>query len=373
MAKILIAYTAHTIGHKKIGENIAYWFRQAGHEVVMYDALQAEKQSVGWFLSLHTLIYQHCGFIWKWLYDFGYKPLLPFRKLAAKKHSAKFLSVLEVEKPNLVITTQTSPSAVMAYLRDAGKFTGKWLIAFSDYHFHPFWHYKGADGYLINIPEQVNDLIARGVNAQRIYIGGMWLPPKENIDAGNSRRNLAISNDAKVVLISAGSGGWADFSSVITAVNQTRDEMSSRGQKLVSIVVCGNNAAKLSELQNMPETKGWKILGWQDNMAALYAISSVYITKPGGLSIAEALQWQLPCLVPFLLPGQENLNVNYLSGRGLMVNLMAKSTSDWPSVILAAIDENWLIKGKESVLCRENIVKSIDMNSFSSFIKGILE
>jgi processive 1,2-diacylglycerol beta-glucosyltransferase len=54
-------------------------------------------------------------------------------------------------------------------------------------------------------------------------------------------------------------------------------------------------------------------------MDELYSIADIYITKPGGLSVSEALRWQLPILVSHLLPGQEQHNFKYLLANGLVM------------------------------------------------------
>ena len=54
-------------------------------------------------------------------------------------------------------------------------------------------------------------------------------------------------------------------------------------------------------------------------MDELYAIADVFVTKPGGLTTAEALNWNLPIIVTHWLPGQEELNINYLSKKQLIL------------------------------------------------------
>ena len=49
-------------------------------------------------------------------------------------------------------------------------------------------------------------------------------------------------------------------------------------------------------------------------MDELYAIADVFVGKPGGLSTAESLRWNLPLIVCYTLPGQEEKNLNLSRG-----------------------------------------------------------
>jgi UDP-N-acetylglucosamine:LPS N-acetylglucosamine transferase len=54
-------------------------------------------------------------------------------------------------------------------------------------------------------------------------------------------------------------------------------------------------------------------------MDELYAIADIFVGKPGGLSTTESLRWNLPLLVTYTLPGQEEKNLQYLAERNLVL------------------------------------------------------
>ncbi len=51
----------------------------------------------------------------------------------------------------------------------------------------------------------------------------------------------------------------------------------------------------------------------------LYSIADIFVGKPGGLSTAESLRWNLPLLITYTLPGQEEKNLQYLQLRHLVI------------------------------------------------------
>lgn len=341
MQKILVIYTSHTIGHKKIADNIAYWLKTLGNQVIMHDALDPRKQDsrTQRFLKIHSWVNMHAPFIWRWLYFHGHKLTSWLREPAAKQYANQFLELLKQVEPDLVITTQVSPSAVMQVLKKSGQWKGKWAIAFSDYHFHPYWQFSMADSYIVNINLQKQILQKMGIAPQQIIVGGMWLPPRAEVVRSQALFKLGLNENDRVILVSAGSTAWLNFDPVISALTGTIKLAEKQGIIVRPIIVCGKNEHLKNKLQKQGG-KNWIILGWVEDMQTLYAISSLYITKPGGLSIAESLQWNLPCFIPFTLPGQEELNIRFLEKRGLIVNLAKIWHGNWPELIVRELQSS---------------------------------
>ena len=63
------------------------------------------------------------------------------------------------------------------------------------------------------------------------------------------------------------------------------------------------------------------LLGFSDNIHELMSISSVIITKPGGMSLSEALAKKLPMVIVKPLPGQEANNTAYLLEKKAIVKV----------------------------------------------------
>ena len=312
--KILILYTSHTLGHKTIAENISWYLERAGFTVRLEDILKVQS---GWLVNLtrklHRFVNVYLPFIWRWLYlspSFT-RLALPYRlKVAAKNHLQTLRLVTEYS-PDVIITTQTTASAVVAFLKQQGLYKGKFGIAFSDFHLHRFWLYDQADFYLANIEEQKKEMLRLGVPEKNIFVCGFILPPRPTVEPDAARAKFGIRPHERVVLVGSGSLGLGidlDF---------LNDFLNHQDTKV--IVVCGKNQDLFESLS--AEFAGTNIitLGFYTPMSDIYAIADVFLSKPGGLSVAEALSWRLPILVSYLLPGQEELNYNYLLDRGLIM------------------------------------------------------
>lgn len=58
-----------------------------------------------------------------------------------------------------------------------------------------------------------------------------------------------------------------------------------------------------------------------DYVNELMAISDVIVTKPGGITTSEALAMRLPMLILRPIPGQEESNTVYLTGKNAAIRL----------------------------------------------------
>ena len=54
------------------------------------------------------------------------------------------------------------------------------------------------------------------------------------------------------------------------------------------------------------------VLGFVKNIDEIMKMSDVIITKPGGISITEAMACRLPIVIREYLPGQEERNTEFL-------------------------------------------------------------
>lgn len=80
------------------------------------------------------------------------------------------------------------------------------------------------------------------------------------------------------------------------------------------IVVCGHNERLYHQLeQKMPSLKHKILLmGYVDHIEELMAVSDLMVTKPGGLTVSEAIAMSLPMLLYPSIGGQEHDNTQFL-------------------------------------------------------------
>jgi processive 1,2-diacylglycerol beta-glucosyltransferase len=334
--KILVFYTSIGLGHKSIAENIGYHLEQSGYKVKLFDVLQLQ---AGALVSLstfaHYVINKYFPFVWKWLYvhaDHGWFANLTLSKRVkvASRNYYHVKKVIDEFQPDLVIATQTNASAIIQYLKQQGWYKNLFAIAFSDYHLHRYWLYDAADFYLVNIEEQKQEMVRLGIGADKIYVLGMTLRPQAEVDTAAVRQKLGLKPGEPVVLIASGSLG-------IGLPAQRLAKLAagvSSDLKARPIIVCGKNTKLYEQLSHTLKNINAVVVGYYKPLAELYAISDIFLTKPGGLTIAEALQAHLPILITHWLPGQEEINYHYLLSKKL---IMPQPSNVEPSQLLPVI------------------------------------
>jgi len=312
--KILIFYTSVGLGHKYIAQNIGWQLEAAGLEVRLEDIskVQAGKFSKV-VIGVHRFINRHLPFVWSWLYKSSLVNALisPLRLPLAARNSDRVQKLILEYQPDAVIATQTTASAAVAYLKKKKIYTQPFGIAFSDFHLHPFWLYGQADFYLANTQEQKNQMVSLGVLKDKIFVCGMTLKPRAGVDVQSVRQKFKIAEGQKLVLMGSGSLG--------TGFNENLIQRISTLENVCVIVACGKNEAYQKYLEEKFRQDNIKILGFYSPMDELYAAADIYVGKPGGLTTSEALSWGLPLLVTHWLPGQEELNIQYLKSRNLVM------------------------------------------------------
>ncbi|MBI5530711.1 MAG: hypothetical protein HY918_04395 [Candidatus Doudnabacteria bacterium] len=311
MKKVLIFHTAIGLGHKSMAENIAAQLKEAGLEVKLADIGSVQRGRFEHIVvAVHKFINLYLPFVWAWLYFWGHYIIYPFRTIIAGFNCAAAKKLISEYNPDLIISTQTTGSAVVAYLKSKRIYKNLFGIAFSDYHLHPYWLYKEADFYLANIIEQKQEMVKKGIAPEKIFVCGMSLKARAVFDGAQVKQKLGISSAEKVILVGSGSLGTGFNEGLITRL------LTLPGVKVV--VLCGKNEDYKKYLEQKFRGQNILALGFYQPMAELYSIADIFYSKPGGLTTAEALQYGLTMVVTHTLPGQEDQNLKYLLNKNLV-------------------------------------------------------
>ncbi len=314
--KILILYTSVGLGHKFIAENIGYHLTQAGYNVLLHDILKVQEGLLSKFgIWLHSFVNRRLPFVWRWLYfselvNFVGRPL---RVPTARANSENLYKIVEEFKPDMILSTQTTGSAATAALINQKKFSGTFVIAFSDYHLHKFWLYEEADFYLANTTDQKLEMIQLGIQENKIAVCGITLKPLTVVSQSDLRFKLNIPPSNKIMIFGSGSLGIGFDYNLLKQFLMKANVVPN----LTTVVLCGKNTELLKRLISL-NFNHILPLGFYDNPSELYQIADLLVSKPGGLTVAEALQAGCPILITHTLPGQEEPNYDYLLERELI-------------------------------------------------------
>ena len=326
MKKILVIYGSVGLGHKVIAENIAHALEKQGVQVVKLDALQLYQ---GTLTSVSTKVYsfiiRYVPRIWGFLYTnrFFQSLSLPLRIPFARLKANKFRNFVETQKPDLILTTHPTATALALAMKSMKVFSGPVVTTFSDYHFQPFWVYKGVSHYLVMTEEQKGEILERGFGKNQITITGLPVDQSflQRYDRAAVLKEFQLSG-APLVLVMGGSRSWGIKKTDLEAI-------LGLTSKFQVAVLVGLNPEFRESLKKIQDREGGRFQVFGDltqvAVAKLFSVAMVLVTKPGGLTIAQAVESALPMILVNPLPTMEEMNEEFLLSHGAAVS--AKTSS----------------------------------------------
>lgn len=230
--------------------------------------------------------------------------------------TARMLKLLEEVKPSVVVSTFPSAAAAMSVLKAQGLTNVPTVTVITDHTDHSYWIHPCTDRYLVGSHRVRLMLEQQHVPSSLIEVTGIpvrtpFTCKPQSRDELRAKHNLRA--DAPVVMVMGGGYGLIgkQFASLLRS--------GQLPQELQFVIVCGRNEKLKSQLEEELRHSSRRVVvtGFVDYVHELMAASDLIVTKPGGLTTAEALALELPMLLYKPLPGQEQDNADYLVDAGL--------------------------------------------------------
>lgn len=259
----------------------------------------------------YTGIIKRTPEVWEYLYD-NPKIIRNTQRLKEMIHhynSSKMKTLIQDFKPDVIACTQAFPCGMAADYKTTFNSTIPLAGILTDFYPHSYWIYDAVDRYAVASEEAKAKLLENGISPDKVSVFGMPIDIsfKVQLNKHRIRERLGLERETKTVLVMGGSGGLGPIKKIVLAL----DRINS---KIQVIVVTGTNAKLHSYLNRHIKNFKKKLiaLGYADNMNELMSVSDIVITKPGGLTVSEALAKALPMIIINPIPGQEAKNTQYL-------------------------------------------------------------
>ncbi|WP_408010470.1 MGDG synthase family glycosyltransferase [Pseudalkalibacillus sp. A8] len=265
----------------------------------------------------------------------------------------KMLELLKEEKPDLIVCTHCFPSAIVSRLKRKHQLSIPVVNVYTDFFVNGIWGKEHIDLHLVNDETMKRVLLEKhNVAEEQISITG--IPTSDEMVSLTTR----YLSDKKHILVAGGSSGIGNILPYLRSIRE-----NARYQYTV---LCGKNDKLFKELEswNLAHIKPKGYIECREEMNMLYEQADAIITKPGGITISEALKKRLLIFVHTALPGQEQYNLRGLKEKGLIMEL-----DDQPS-------ENEIALILENEWRRKQIFSRMDdylMSTESSAMKEIVK
>ena len=323
--KIAILTLSVGSGHVRAAEVIQRALVDGGDnvEVRTIDVLE---NAQSWFLWLYVWPYwvmlRRAPWMWRWLFE---RRLRKRHRSTAprglfRRGCAEVLRQLKAFAPRLVIATEVGAAEIAALGRREGWFNAPVLAVQTDFQTEPPWVQREIDVYCVGGEEAKVQLIGWGVSPNRVLVSGIPIDPAFALpfDKAELLRAFGLDPQRPVVLVMGGGMGPAPLDKVVEVLELC-------GLPLQVLAVCGHNQKMRERVERLRSIVALDlhVFGWTDTVPELMAVADLLISKPGGVTAAEALAIGLPMVLTHPIPGPEERHLHYLEQQSVAVRVRA--------------------------------------------------
>ena len=335
MKKILILYAAYGGGHYSAANSIKKYLDEHFEvETEIIDCIQYINKVLN---KLTTEAYKEMArkapSLWGKVHSNSQSGLLGHVSSRTNKVMAiKLKNLIKEIQPDLIVSTHPFSSQMVSYLRRKGKINCKLVTVLTDFAPHDQWliGHEYTDDFFVANEKMGKYLLNYGVEPSKIHVTGIPLSNKffQKFNKQEIYKEFGL-NDSKPVILFFGGGEFGlgkdrpaqilealinNLSTTqIIAISGKNPKMNESFSEIVKKLDCGNRVKVFEYTNKVPE---------------LMSISSLVVTKPGGLTTSESLASELPILVINPIPGQEEENAEFLVEHNVAVWLKNDDNPD---------------------------------------------
>lgn len=376
MKKILILYAKFGGGHLSAANSIQAYIQEYYSDKAEVKAVDCVEYISPFISNVTTGAYKQMAKkapnLWKKLYygssNSGF--LSHFSAFANKIMSKKLSKLFKEYSPDIVISAHPFASQMSGILKKNKEFNYTLATVLTDFAAHAQWlaEREYCDYFFVSNTNMKHDLINNYlIPEDKIFVVGIPLSKKFSlpIDDDETYRKYNLSKDKKLILFFGGGEfglGQKTTIQVLNSLTNHLDEyqivaISGKNKKMHNAFLHTYNTLKKDDLH---------ILEYSTDVPALMHISSLVITKPGGLTSSESLASHLPIIIINPIPGQEEENAEFLENSGAAIWIKKDDNID-------EIINNVLENGKRLEIMKEKSTLIAKPNSTMEICKILLD
>jgi processive 1,2-diacylglycerol beta-glucosyltransferase len=320
-------------GHLRAAEVIQRALLDGGDnvEVRSLDAIDVVRPWFRWvYVGYYWWMLRHAPRLWRRLFERrqrkAHRATAP--RWVFRRGCAEVLRQLKAFAPHLIIATEIGAAEIAALGKREGYYNSPILAVQTDFQTEPPWVQREIDVYGVGSEEAKAQLLGWGVSPNRVVLSGIPIDPAFGLafDHAEVLRALGLDPRRPVVLVMGGGMGPAPLDEIIQSLERC-------GLPLQVLAVSGRDNALKARLEGQRGriALDLHVFGWSDNVPELMTAADLLITKPGGVTIAEALAVGLPMLLTHPISGPEERHARYLEQNGVAVQ--AQSLEEIPRLL----------------------------------------
>ena len=274
-----------------------------------------------------------------------------------KMFSKKLLPLLDEFQPDVIVSTHAFVTEMVSDLKGQGLVSIPLICLLTDYAPHQTWIAENVDHYIVSNEGMIDVMVQMGAPRERIHPYGIPIDhafyTKKDRDAILDEMNL--KPNIPTILIMAGSFGVTNILRIYNNIVKIPEEfqiivITGRNQRLYDaferviqksirekpqrLIVTAASTQKTTRAKPVKKPKPQKerphkttrLLYFTTEVDKYMQVADLIITKPGGLTVSEALACNLPMAIFDAIPGQEEENADFLIDNNMAVKIEKGAT-----------------------------------------------
>jgi len=299
MSKVLIVYANFGQGHKSAAKALEDFLNAKAYDLLDFSSNFCKKFfSYGYFFTT-----QKFPFLWFLIFYISkYKLIKKIIKKINILLANRFMKFILEEKPKVIITTHFFPLFFLEEVKK--KLNFKIITIITDIKVHSIWINKIVDLYFVPLEHTKKDLLKYKIDKNKIISGyfpfrkGFLYEFKEE----DLRKKFCIENKKDCILFLLSK--FDKLSTIKYAIELLKDNFN--------LFLVYNNNKKIKSYLDKLNYKNVIFLKFYEKIWELFFLSSVIITKPGGLTVFEGIFLKKPFIFINFIRGQEKENMDFL-------------------------------------------------------------
>jgi len=189
-------------------------------------------------------------------------------------------------------------------------------------------------------------LVGWGATADRIDVCGIpvdeqFVNPATLVEREQIIRDFGLRDDKPIVVLMTGGMGF-------TRMDKAVEELLNWDGDAQLVAITGMDSKMKRRLDELKSSSRCKltVLGWCNRVHDLLRIADLLVTKPGGMTITEALVAGIPIIAFDPLPGAEVKHCEYLVNNG--AGLSARGYEEVAGMVERALEDKILLQNMKA-------------------------
>lgn len=301
--RILILTIPHGAAHQRVAAALSKALLELKPDATV-EVVNALAQCARWFHAYYDsyeIPLKYWPGLWGWIESKQHSHTATGPGWLYRQGGRGLFRFMEQFEPDIVIATEVG-TCELAAIHKREHHAGYFLVgATAGVDVDRPWAQPEVDLYPAMPGEIAAQLEDAGVPREKILPCGVPIDPAFGSlpERAEVRSRLTVGQGAPMVLVLFGGGGHGKPRQIVA-------ELEKVASPFQAVFITGRNQRMEEELRRLLQNRPlFRVLGWVNNMHEWLAAADLLVSKPGGMTITEAINSGVPLLALDPLPGAE--------------------------------------------------------------------